>query len=206
MHPFSFFLHFFVQKFVYIKFYYYLCSRLAKLENEIMTNKEILFGIIGTMMVFGLIYFSAWKDNQWQKKVNAEGGYVGVANRSDHRVALQFFGHDSTGVVLRNQVLEPNSEWIIRDSMSKAEVTAFPPEGFVDSALLVFDDTLPVWHKGEYPWDVKYDDHCIHVDVHWSYESPVIRQGFRGRKTIYRPTRVYTLTNDDYNRAVDKTK
>ena len=118
-----------------------------------MTNKEILFGIIGTMVVFGLIYFSAWKDNQWQKKVNAEGGYVGVVNRSDHRVALQLFGHDETGVTLLKQTLEPGEVWIIRDSMSKAEVSAFPPKGFVDSALLIFDDTLPVWHKGEYPWD-----------------------------------------------------
>ena len=90
-----------------------------------MINKEILFGIIGTMVVFGLIYFSAWKDNQWQKKVNAEGGYVGVVNRSDHRVALQLFGHDETGVTLLKQTLEPGAVWIIRDSMSKAEVSAF---------------------------------------------------------------------------------
>ena len=169
-------------------------------------NRNILFGIIGAVVAMGLIFLSVRQDKRWQDRVNAEGGVVGVVNRSDHRVAVNLFGHDSTEVVLRNQVLEPNSEWIIRDSMSKAEVTAFPPKGFVDSALLVFDDTLPVWHRGEYPWEVTYDDHCIHVDVHWSYESPIIRQGFRGRKTIYRPTRVYTLTNEDFERAMNKTR
>lgn len=82
--------------------------------------------------------------------------------------------------------------------------TDFPPMGFVDSALLIFDDTLPVWHRGEYPWEVKYNDHSIHVGLHWSYDSPIIRHGFRGRKTIYRPTRVYTITNNDYEWTIDK--
>ena len=152
----------------------------------------------------GLIYLSAWKDNRWQERVNEEGGVVGVVNRSDHRVAINLFGHDSTGVVVRSQVMEPNTEWIIRDSMSKTEVSDFPPMGFVDSALLIFDDTLPVWHRGEYPWEVKYNDLSIHVGLHWSYDSPIIRHGFRGRKTIYRPTRVYTITNNDYERTIDK--
>lgn len=174
--------------------------------SNVSENRSILFGVIGAVLAFGLIYWSAQNDIRRLEKLNAEGGFVGVANRSDHRVALQLFGHDGAGVTLLEQTLEPGKVWIIRDSMSKAEVTAFPPQGFVDSALLVFDDTLPVWHKGEYPWEVKYDDHCIHVDAHWTYESPVVRHGFRGRKTLYRPTRVYFLTNDDYTRALNKTR
>ena len=175
--------------------------------SNVEENRNILFGIIGAALLIGLIFLSAWSDNRLQKKVNTTGGIVSVYNRSDHRVAVNLFGHDSTGVVVRSQVIEPNSEWIIRDSMSKAEVAAFPPKGFVDSALLIFDDTLPVWHKGEYPWEVKYNDHCIHVDNQWFYESPVVRPGgIRGRKTIYRPTRVYTLTNEDFERAKNKTR
>ena len=31
-------------------------------------NRSILFGIIGTVVVMGLIYLSAWKDNRWQER------------------------------------------------------------------------------------------------------------------------------------------
>lgn len=165
----------------------------------------ILAGLI-TAALLSLIPISAWFENRRQDRIDREGGIVGIVNKSDHTVALELFGHDSTGIVIRTDTLAPMTEWILLYNMSKAEVTAFTPKGVADSAILTFDDTLSVIHKGVCPWEVKYDDHCIQNREHWMYESLIVRQGgFRGRKTIYRPARVYTLTNNDYNRAINKT-
>lgn len=171
-----------------------------------MTNREIIFGLVGAAFVSGLILFSVWYDNRQQGKINAHGGIVGVVNRSDHRLTLSLFGHNNAGVTIHSNTLEPNTEWIILDSLSKIEVTDFPSDGDIDSALLIFDDSVPIWHKGQYPWDVKYEDHFIHNDVHWVYDPLIVRHAFRGHKAIYRPARVYTITNNDFNRTIIKTE
>ena len=167
-------------------------------------NKNIVIAIFLTAAVFSLIPLSAWQENRRQDRIDAEGGIVGVVNKSDHKVALTLFGHDSSGVVVRSHTLDPQTEWIMLDSMSKAQVSAFPPQGFIDSAILTFDDTLSIIHKGECPWNVSYDDHGIHSREHWMYESLIVQRGWRGRKAIYRPARVYTLTDEDYDRAIEK--
>ena len=153
------------------------------------------------LAAIGLIAFSVWYDKHRQKVLNTEGGVVGVVNTSDHRVALQLFGHDASGVTVLSETMEPQTEWKIRERISKAEVSAFPPKGLIDSALLVFDDSVSIWHKGEYPWDVQYGDHFIHCDVHWWYRSIPVVIRWRG-PTLYRPARIYSITNDDYERAL----
>lgn len=165
-------------------------------------RKIHIIAAVITVAIMSTIPLRALFETQWQKKLNTVGGKVGIVNLSDYQVDIHLFGHDTQGVVVREYILLPNSEVIVLDSMSKDEVYAFPPKGFVDSALLVFDDSVAIWHKGQYLRDVTYDDHFIHNDIHWLYESITVHHWTpRGIGYIYRPVRRYILTNEDYIRA-----
>ena len=167
-------------------------------------RRKYIIAVAVALVLMSLPVLSALYEKQRQKELNSIGGMVGIVNTSDHQVAVTLFGHDSSGVVRRRYDLSPGEEVVICDSMSEAEVLAFPPKGFVDSAWLVFDDTLFVRHMGEYPWVVGYDDHCIHNAVHWEYEGITVRKfnPMTGSGILKRPVRRYILTNNDYDRAV----
>lgn len=170
-------------------------------------RKVYIIAAVITVAIMASIPLRAWNEKQWQKKMNTIGGKVGIVNMSDHRVAMQLYGHDSAGVVIRDYEMEPDSELVLRDSISETEVLAFPPEGFVDSAILVFDDTVKVKHCPRefahiYPYNPDYRDHCIQERSHWQYETVTVRRWVpRGGVYIYRPVRRYIFTNEDYDRA-----
>lgn len=161
-------------------------------------KKYIIAGIV-TLALLALIPLSAVVDRGRVERMKASGGAVGIVNQSHHRVEVLFFGHDSAGVVQRAYQIAPGDQCVLQDSMSEEEVLAFPPEGFADSALLVFDDSVLVWHKGKYPWEVGFDDHCIHNDVHWEYEGITVRRfnPVTGSRIIRRPVRRYILVDRD---------
>ena len=175
----------------------------CKLVDEKKKERRwYLFAGVLTLLLVATIPLSVWRDKHRQQLYDTVGGCVGIVNETGHHVDVSLYGHDGGGVVVRRYAVEPGGEVIVQDSMSKAEVTAFPPEGFVDSAMLVFDDSVVVWHKGTYPWDAGYEKHCIHHNVHWQYESVVVRNWTpRGSGAIYRPTRRYTLTEGDYTHS-----
>lgn len=166
-------------------------------------RKYVIAGLV-TLALLATIPLSAYFYRRHVEQMKASGGAVGIVNLSGHRVEVLLFGHDSAGVVQRAYRLAPEDQLVIQDSMSETEVLAFPPEGFVDSALLVFDDSVSVWHKGEYPWTVGFEDHCIHNDVHWEYQGITVRRfnPKTGSGIIQRPVRRYILTDEDYNRAI----
>ncbi len=161
--------------------------------------------IISALITVEIILLFSWNIvhvNNLEEELKNSGGRVGIENRTDHGVTIHIFGHDSTGVVERHYKVKPRSEFVIRDSMSEAQVVSFPPEGFVDSGILVFDDTLPLRHAPYNDYGnlrTDYKGHCIYDAVQWRYES--IQE--HGSPPIYRPRRIYIITDDDYNRAVD---
>lgn len=169
-----------------------------------------IIAAVVTLALLSIIPFSVLIDGYREKKIKTVGGRVGIVNLSDHRVAIHLMGHDSFGVVVRDYLLSPGDQYVIQDSMSEDEVLAFPPEGFVDSAILVFDDSVAMRHGpreqfGIYPWTADYDDHHIENRVHWCYEPLRAGKTISGRgvgRDFYRPVRRYTLTNKDYERAV----
>lgn len=167
-------------------------------------RRKYIIAVAVVLVLVSLPVFSALHEKHRQQELNSIGGMVGIVNSSDHRVFICLFGHDGTGAVQHKYGLSPGQEVVICDSMSQAEVEASPPKGFIDSAWIVFDDSVMVRHAGEYPWEVDYDDHCIHNSVHWEYEGITVRKfnPMTGSGILKRPVRRYILTNDDYARAV----
>lgn len=175
-----------------------------EMNDNQQERRKYLIAVAVALVLVSLPVFSALHEKHRQKELNRVGGMVGIVNSSDHRVSICIFGHDSAGVVQHRYELSPGDELVIRDSMSLAEVVAFPPKGFVDSAWMVFDDRVVARHVGEYPWEVGYNDHCIHNSVHWEYAGITVRNfnPMTGSGILKRPVRRYILSNDDYDRAV----
>lgn len=157
--------------------------------------------IVGIVAVFAL---SVKNDKDRQKALNTYGGAVGVENQTDHRVTLRLFLHDSPDEPVLSHTIEPRGYWVIRDSMSKREVSDFPPINWLDSALFIFDDTLYLWQaeKG-IPWYVAKSKHYIQEGTCWRYMSLTVRRASRNRSALYRPLRVYYLTDEDYKTALE---
>lgn len=153
-----------------------------------------------------LIALSVKNDKDRQKALYTTGGAVGVENKTNHRVTLSLFMHDNAEEPVLNHTIEPQGYWVVRDSMSKREVSNFPPRQYFDSAYLVFDDTLLLRHNAYPVWNISYGDHCIHDNAHWKYESLVVRPRSRYHPALYRPLRVYYITDEDYERAVQANK
>lgn len=170
-------------------------------------KQYIIAGII-TLAIFSMLPLSIVFDNYRENKLKTSGGYVAVANLSDHRVAIRAYGHDSVSVVEHDYRLEAGEEYIIQSGMSEEEVLAFPPEGFVDSAMLLFDDSIAMRHGPQDCFGLpSYTDNNIQENIHWRYE-PVQAGRASGKggtgRPFYRAIRRYTLTNEDYDRAVSR--
>lgn len=160
--------------------------------------------IIKTIVVFvGIIAvfaYSIYDDKHRQQELYTHGGAVGVENKTDHAVDLHLFVNDVKGTVLTHHIA-PQGYWVLRDSMSKAAVSNFPRMEWLDSAYLVFDDTLLLRHNAYPVWKISYKDHCIHDKSQWKYESLTVRRASRYHPALYRPLRVYYITEEDYQKA-----
>ena len=148
-----------------------------------------------------LIVYTIKYDKDRQKTLNTYGGAVGVQNQTDHRVTLHLFLHDKPGAPVLSRTIEPQGHWVICDSMSKKKVADFPPINWLDSALFIFDDTL-LWRQTmETQWYVAWRNHYIQESTCWKYESLTVRRRSRHHPALYRPLRVYYITDEDYERA-----
>ena len=160
---------------------------------------------ITTVIIFiamaAVIFFSVKSDRDKQRELNTYGGAVGVENQTYHRVTIRLFLHDSADAPVHT--IEPRGHWVIRDSMTKWEVSNFPPINWLDSALFIFDDTLYLWQGGQALWYADSKKHYIRESMCWKYESLVVRPRSRYHPALYRPLRVYYLTEEDYERAVE---
>jgi len=164
-------------------------------ENQ--KSAWLLFGGLALLAV--LIPLSKFMGNKKQEKVLADGGYAYVENKSAYEVTLRLFQHDDNGVVEIHRVLAPDERWIVRDSMSAKEVKYFPPKNWLDSAYVIFNDTLQlryvngVSHAGK--------DHPITDHYHWKIDYEVVEPGGKYNKPVYRPIRSYSITAGDYWQA-----
>ena len=156
------------------------------------------------LLIIAAFAYSIYDDKNRQKQLYTNGGAVGVENQTDHQVTLYLFQHDDAETRVITQTIEPRGHWVVRDSMSKSEVSNFPPAHWLDSGHLVFDDTLLLRHVSESPWYIPYDAHCIHDGAHWRYKSLTVRRASRYHPALYRPLRVYYITDKDYDRAVHR--
>lgn len=170
------------------------------------TKSTALTTIIVLLGMAAVIAISVKNDKDRQKALYTNGGAVGVENKTYHQVTLSLFMHDKSEEPVISHTIEPRGHWVIRDSMSKWEVSNFPPIDWLDSAYLVFDDTLLLRHNAYPVWNISYGDHCIHDNAQWKYESLVVRPHSRYHPALYRPLRVYYITDEDYERAVQANK
>lgn len=161
---------------------------------------------ITTILIFiaiiALMAYSVHEDKSRQRDLYTYGGAVGVENQTNHKVTVHLFIHDDAEGTVISSTLDPNGHWVVRDSMSKAEVVDFPPANWMDSGYLVFDDTLLLRHNAYPVWKIRYKDHCIHDRAVWKYESLTVRRASRYHPALYRPLRVYYITGEDYERAI----
>lgn len=172
-----------------------------KAQQRRKSRSAALATAIVIVAFVGLLAFSIYNDKRMQRNLYAYGGAVGVENKTDHSVTLHLFVHDSTGSTVISHTIEPKGHWVLQDSMSKQAVVAFPPTQWLDSGYLFFDDTLLLRHAEPNVWTISYDDHCIHDKAQWRYESLTVRPASRYHPALYRPLRVYYITDEDYERA-----
>jgi len=166
------------------------------------TKSNIITTIIVFIAIIAVFTYSIYDDKHRQEELDTFGGAVGVENKTNHTVALYFFVHESAGDTVIRHTIAPMSYWVVQDSMSKKEVANFPPTGWMDSAYLVFDDTLILRHT-DYPvWKCSFNDHCIHDKVHWRYNSLTVRNASRYHPALYRPLRVYYITDEDFTKSL----
>lgn len=166
------------------------------------TKSTIITTIILFIAIIALFAYSIYDDKHRQEELYTFGGAVGVENKTNHTVTLHLFVQESTGETVLSHTIAPMGYWVIQDSMSKKEVANFPPTNWMDSGHIVFDDTLLLRHT-DYPvWQISYDDHCIHDKSHWIYHSLTVRNASRYHPALYRPLRVYYITDEDYERAI----
>ena len=179
----------------------YIREQRERRRSTIITTILVFIGIIA---VFA---YSIYDDKHRQKELYTFGGAVGVENKTNHKVTLHLFVHGEPEGSVITRTIEPMGYWVIRDSMSKQEVADFPPMQWLDSGHLVFDDTYLLRHATYPSWKIiPYDDHCIHDKSQWKYESLTVRRASRYHPALYRPLRVYYITDEDYDRALKANK
>lgn len=177
-----------------------LIEEIKQKQRQRTRDTIITFVIVVAGMV-ALIYFTINSDKEEQKALYTYGGAVGVENQTNHHVTLRLFLHDNTTEPVLSHTIEPRGHWVVRDSMSQRQVSNFPPVNWLDSALIIYDDTIFVWQRKEDPWYVEGTKHYIRESSCWKYESLVVRRASRYHPALYRPLRVYYLTEEDYERA-----
>ena len=165
-------------------------------RSTAITTVIVILGIIA------LLAYSIHYDKQRQRDLYTFGGAVGVENKTKHSVTLYLFVHEGEEQTILCRTIEPQGYWVIKDSMSKHQVSNFPPINWMDSGHIVFDDTLLLRHSAYPVWQISYKDHCIHDGAHWRYESLTVRNASRYHPALYRPLRVYYITDEDYERAL----
>ena len=174
-----------------------------KEKQRARTRSTIFTTIILFLCAVLVIALSVKGDKDRQRQMNTNGGVVGIANLSSHKVDVQLFLHDGTTL---SHTLTPRDQWIIQDSMSKKEVSDFPPVNWLDSGYLLFDDTLLLRHYAHSYMEASYDAHCITGSEHWWYESLIARRPSRYHPAIYRPSRIYKITDKDFQNALEANK
>lgn len=102
--------------------------------------------------------------------------------------------------------LAPEERWVLRDSMHEYEVSNFPPRGCLDSAYIIFDDTLLLRDVNSESLWFGFTEHSIHEPTNWRFQSVFARRGGRYSPDLYRATRTYIITDEDYDRARGKVK
>lgn len=168
---------------------------------------KIVLIILGVVAFYvGVMWLSIYNDQQKENEIKCHGGNVGIANKSHHRVTLHLFQHNGNKVMDFRHTIAPEERWVVCDSMHEYTVSNFPTKGWLDSAYIIFDDTLllrdlnseSMWHS--------FKDHSIHDAMNWRYEPVLARRGGRYSPDLYRATRTYIITDEDYDRARGKVK
>lgn len=174
-----------------------------KQKQRRRTIDAALATVVVLIGMAALIYFSAKSDKDRQRELYTYGGAVGVENQTSRRVTIHLYQHNNPVEPVLSHTIEPQGHWVIRDSMSQWQVSHFPPLNWLDSAYIIFDDTLLLRQAGNDPWYVERKNHYLRESTCWQYESLVVRSRSRYHPALYRPLRVYYLTNEDYKRAID---
>lgn len=176
----------------------YLCNSNCVIMKE---NKKVylIAGII-TLLLLSLIPITALLEERKIEKLDHEGK-SGVVNVSDHDVKVVSWGRNEDGVrVKRCWHIKSKGEVVLKEHISRDSIRCFPPEGYIDSALVTFDDTLTVLHvEREGVWSNPL--HLICDLDQWTVNTICVSHGdYRHRPKYYLVHR-YTFTNEDYTRA-----
>jgi len=131
--------------------------------------------------------------------------FIRVVNNTDHMVSITLYGHENGQVVTKDCLIPAQEQVMLREDMVWDICIDFPPQEMVDSALMVFDDTLYLWQIPAMDRASIADRHSLYDRTDWDHTSIVVREeqnrpSYRPR--LYRYGKEFVLTDRDYERAL----
>lgn len=131
--------------------------------------------------------------------------FIRIVNKTDHKVLITLYGHENGQVVIKDCQIPAHEQVMLREDMVRDDCIKFPPEKMVDSALMVFDDTLYFWQIPALDKASIADRHSLYESSDWHHASIVVREeqnrpSYRPR--LYRYGKEFVLTDRDYERAL----
>lgn len=131
--------------------------------------------------------------------------YIQIVNKTDHKVSITLYGHENGRVMTMDYQIPAHGQVMLREDMVYDDIREFPPKEMVDSALMVFDDTLCLWQIPALDKASIADHHSLYERFDWENTSIVVREEQTRpshRPRLYRYGKEFVLTDLDYERAM----
>ena len=170
-------------------------------KKEIIVVILILLGIVGVYAGIALLgIHEREKDEKRQKELDGQS-FLQIVNNTDHDVNVAVYYHEGGKALVERYHLSPHHLVRYKEDIESGELGIFFRHHPIDSALLVFDDTINYWQVPSRA-DM-FNKHYLYREYDgWKSTQITIREASRKRIGLYRYGRQYVIGERDYEAAL----
>lgn len=176
-----------------------------------MSKKElVIFAIVFLSVVgvyTGLAFWARFeRDRDENKQLELyRQSFLQIVNETDHDTNVTMYSHEGGTVSVERYHIPPHHLVRFKEDIEVGELGVYFRSHPVDSALLVFDDTISFWQTPTHA-DM-FNKHCLYREFDsWEHTRMTIREERQNPKNyrigLYRYGLQYVISDRDYESAM----